>query len=222
MAADTYPRMAPIDAYLMSRADEIALAKSAAPPSVSDHATVLVMTRTGYETASTGTNGFVCLVERGFAGAPDWNERWNPKIRAPACLNPQAVQSILPIDTLRTQMTLAGKSDAEIWTSIKAKLHGKAIPSLASGAMCFMMSRGAYLTDMGEHHMAHVMFYMPFKEGAEWGANLDGSPVMGGNYWFFAPEHAKDAAALPPVSVLLVGTSTWSDGTPAPPPAMPQ
>ena len=70
--ATAYPRMAPVDAYLMDRAEEIALARSAAPASISKDATILVMTRTGYETAVQGTNGFVCWVGRGFAGAPDW------------------------------------------------------------------------------------------------------------------------------------------------------
>ena len=73
-----YPTMAPIDAYLMDRTQEIALAKSAAPTSISKHATILVLTRTGYETAVTGTNGFVCWVGRGWVGASDWPERWNP------------------------------------------------------------------------------------------------------------------------------------------------
>src|SRR3569623_1747046 len=80
--AKPYSRMAPVDSYLMDRAQELALARSAAPASISKDATVLVMTRTGFESAVTGTNGFVCWVARGCAGAPDWPERWNPKIRA--------------------------------------------------------------------------------------------------------------------------------------------
>src|SRR5579862_793726 len=54
--------------YLMNRADEIALARTAAPPSVSTKATVLVLGAKGYETAVQGTNGFVCLVERSWFG----------------------------------------------------------------------------------------------------------------------------------------------------------
>ena len=72
----------------------------------------------------------------------------------------------------------------------------------------------AYLIE-GGHDMAHVMFYVPFKDGADWCANLPGSPVFGGNYWHYAPEHQAEAAALPPLSVLLVAVGTWSDGTPA-------
>lgn len=210
-----YPRMAPIDAYLMDRAGEIALARSAAPDSISKDATILVLTRTGYETAVTGTNGFVCMVSRGFSGAPDWPERWNPKIRAAECENPQAARSIAPLAKLRTDMTLAGRTDAEIMDRITAALRTKEIPPLEPGAMSYMMSKSSYLSDDGDHDMAHVMFFVPFKDGTSWGANSPGSPVFGGNYWFFTPGHEADAAALPPLSVLLVGVGTWSDGTPA-------
>lgn len=214
-AAESYPRMAPIDAYLMDRAQEIALAKSAAPDSIAKDATVLVLTRTGYETAVKGTNGFVCWVARGFSGAPDWPERWNPKIRAAGCDNPQAAHTVTPIAKLRTALTLAGRSDADIGKRIKAALRAKEIPPLEPGAMCYMMSKSSYLSEDGEHDMAHVMFYVPFKDGASWGANLTGSPIFGGNYWFFAPDHQAEAAEFPPLTVLLVGVSTWSDGTPA-------
>ena len=218
-AADSggsYPRMAPVDAYLMDRAQEIALARSAAPASISGEATILVLTRTGYETAIAGTNGFVCMVARGFSSAPDWPERWNPKIRAAECENPQAARSIAPIAKLRTAMTLAGKTDAEILDRIRTALRTKEIPPLEPGAMSFMMSKSAYLSDDGDHDMAHVMFFVAFKDGSDWGANAPGSPVFGGNYWFATPGHGAEAAALPPLSVLLVASCTWSDGTPAP------
>lgn len=214
--ATPYSRMAPVDAYLMDRAQEIALAKSAAPDSISRDATVLVLTRAGYETAVTGTNGFVCMVGRGFSGAPDWPERWNPEIRAAECQNPQAARSVAPIAKLRTAMTLAGRTDADILDRIKRALRTKQIPPLEPGAMSYMMSKSSYLSAEGDHDMAHVMFFIPSKDGASWGANAAGSPVFGGNYWFFTPGHAADAAALPPVSVLLVGVCGWSDGTPAP------
>jgi hypothetical protein len=212
----SYPRMAPVDAYLMDRNQEIALARSAAPESISKDATILVLTRSGYETAVTGSNGFVCMVSRSFSGAPDWPERWNPKIRAAECQNPQAARSIAPLAKLRTAMTLAGRTDAEIMERIKTALRAKEIPPLAPGAMSYMMSKSSYLSDDGDHDMAHVMFFIPFKNGDTWGANVPGSPVFGGNYWFATPDHAAETAALPPLSVLLLGTCTWSDGTPAP------
>lgn len=214
------PGMAPIDAYLLDRNAEISLARSAAPESISKDATVLVLTRTGYETAAKGTNGFVCYVARGFSGAPDWPERWDPKILAAACDNPPAAPTMTAILKMRTALTLAGKTDAEVMTRIKTALRTKEIPPLAAGAMCYMMSKNAYLSAQGEHNMAHVMFYVPSKDGTTWGANLPGSPVMGGNYWYLLPGHDADIAALPPISVFLVATSTFSDGTPVTPHTM--
>lgn len=215
-----YSRMAPIAAYLMDRAQEISLARSAAPGSISKDATVLVLTRTGYETAVAGTNGFVCWVARGFSGAPDWPERWNPKIRAAGCDNPQAARTVTPIARLRTAMTLAGRSDAQILDRIKAALRTGEVPPLEPGAMCYMMSKSSYLSDDGGHDMAHVMFYVPFKDGADWGANAPGSPVFGGSYWFYTADHQAEAATLPALTVLLVGVHTWSDGTLAAMPPM--
>jgi hypothetical protein len=67
-----YPSMAPLDQYLMAdRNAEIALARSAAPAAISNDAEVLVLGRSGYETAVKGKNGFVCAVERGWMGPFD-------------------------------------------------------------------------------------------------------------------------------------------------------
>ena len=64
-AKNPYPTsMAPLDQYFMDRNDEIALARSAAPPSIAKDATVMVLGKHGYETAVEGTNGFVCMVGR--------------------------------------------------------------------------------------------------------------------------------------------------------------
>ena len=60
------PKMAPIEQYLMDRDAEIALARSAAPDAISHDASVLVLTRHGYETAVEGKNGWVCWVGRGW------------------------------------------------------------------------------------------------------------------------------------------------------------
>lgn len=214
-AADpSYPRMAPVDAYLMDRTQEIALARTAAPAAITKDATILVMTRTGYETAVTGTNGFACLVGRSFNGAPDAAERWNPKIRAAECLNPQAARSVLPFARLRAAMVLAGKSDAEYAERIRAAVKAGEIPPLEPGAMSYMMSRSSYLSD-DVHDMPHLMFFVTAKD-ADWGANAPNSPLFGGNYWFYTPGHEAEAATLPPLSVFLTQVANWSDGTPAP------
>lgn len=215
-AASRYPKMAPIDQYLMmDRAAEIALARSAAPESISRDATILVLGRKGYETAVEGKNGFVCIVGRSWSGPFDWPEFWNPKIRAADCLNPQAARSIVPIFYLRAKMAMAGRSKAEMVSAVKAAYKNKQLPDLESGAMDFMMSKSSYLTDEGGHNMPHLMFDTLVKDGKDWGSGADGSPVMSSPYWFFSPDDQLQMKGLPPILVFLVGVGNWSDGTPA-------
>src|ERR1700691_1466518 len=108
-----YPSMAPIERYLMAdRNAEIALARSAAPESISHDAEVLVLGRHGYEIAVKGKNGFVCLVERSWTAGIDDPDFWNPKLRAPICFNPPAARSYLPFEIKKTELVLAGKSKA--------------------------------------------------------------------------------------------------------------
>jgi len=203
--------MAPLEQYLMDRDPEIALARSAAPDSISSDATILVLGRHGYETAVEGRNGFVCVVERAWmspletSGAIDSSGFWNPKIRGPLCLNPQAVHSILPITYKRTEIVLAGKSKAQIIEWTKAAYAKKDLPALEPGAMSYMMSKGACLGDDGGN-LAHLMFYTPDLDGAVWGADLPKSPVM------LNPQF-KGAQ---PIDVFVVPVGKWSDGTAAP------
>src|ERR1700690_952425 len=93
-----YPVMAPLDQYLIPNENaEIALARSAAPASISNAAEVMVLRRDGYATAAKGSNGFVCIIERSWANTTDDPQFWNPKIRAPHCFNPPAARTVLPI-----------------------------------------------------------------------------------------------------------------------------
>ena len=58
-ATTSYPNMAPIDQYLITdQGAEIALARSAAPESISRDAEVLVLGRHGFETAVKGKKRF--------------------------------------------------------------------------------------------------------------------------------------------------------------------
>ena len=208
-----YPSMAPIEQYLMDRTAEIALARSAAPDSISRDATVMVLGRQGYETAVGGKNGFVCIVERGWTAAFDWQESWNPKVRAPGCLNAVAARVMLPIDFLRTKMVIAGRSKAEILSAVKEAYEKKQLPDVESGGMCYMMSKSAYLTDQDGHDLAHVMFYTTGIDAKDWGSGAAGSPVMSAPYWFFMSNEPSQMKGLPPILVSLIAVPYWSDGT---------
>src|ERR1700722_17408347 len=200
-----YPSMPPLDRYLMpDRNAEIALARSAAPDSISHDARVLVLGPHGYETAVEGKNGFVCLVERGWMAPFDNPEFWNPKIRGPLCFNPPAARSILPMTYKRTEMVLAGQSKTQVMEGIRI-FAKKELPPLEPGALTYMMSKEAYLTDAGGQKIAHFMFYTPIMDGAVWGADLPKSPLM------LNPQFAQEG-----IDVFMVLTGMWSDGTLAP------
>ena len=205
-----YPTsMVPLDQYLMDRNDEIALARSAAPPSVAKDATVMVLGRDGYETAVKGTNGFVCNVERSWMDQFDNSpEFWNPRRRGPVCYNPQAARTVLPITLIRTHLALAGKSKAEMHEGMKAAIEKGELPALEPGAMAYMLSKQGFLNSKCGNCAPHLMFYVPVKDANTWGAGALGTdvPVLLSPHFNGAPE---------PVTEFIVPVPEWSDGTPA-------
>ena len=196
-----YPSMAPIEQYRMDRDAEVALARTAAPASVSRDAEILVLGQKSYETAVDGKNGFVCMVGRAWTGPLSNPEFWNPKNRSPACLNPPAARSVLPIFLKEAGMVLAGFSKTQIDDGIKRAVDKKELGAPESGSMIYMMSKEAYLTDRGGHNLAHLMFELPTIDAAAWGADLADSPIFSVS---FAPV---------PMIEFNVPTTQWSDGT---------
>jgi hypothetical protein len=201
-AQPRYAKMAPLAEYLIAnRNAEIALARTAAPSSISGKAEVMVLGRSGFEVAVQGTNHFVCLVERSWdspLGAPEF---WNPKLRGPDCLNQAAAKSYLPIVQMRTRLVLAGKSEGQIGEALAAAFNRKQLPAMEPGAMCYMLSKQGYLSDSAGNWHPHVMFFMPLAMSKTWGANLAGSPVL-------ATDDASDR-----LTIFMIPVARWSDGS---------
>jgi hypothetical protein len=200
-AAMTYTKMAPVDQYLMADQDaEIALARSAAPDSISRDAEVLVLERHGFDTAVQGKNGFVCIVGRGWTSAPD-SDFWNPKVRVPMCVNAAAARSYLLRITKITDLALAGRTPAQVNEAMASAIEKKELPPMEPGAMCYMMSKEGYGGDSVPHWPSHLMFFFSDIDPAIWGANLPGSPVLG---IADRSEH---------LTQFVIPTQRWSDGT---------
>jgi hypothetical protein len=200
--APSYSAMAPVAQYMMAGpAEEIALARSAAPPSISADADVLVLGAHGYATAAKGTNGFVCIVERSWDAGFNDPEFWNPKIRGADCLNPAAARSVLPHFRERASWALAGLSISEMTARTKAELAAKTYVLPEQGAMAFMMSKEQRLSDQSPHWHPHLMFFIANVKNASWGANFPGSPVLSGH------------GDPDPVTTFFVPIAKWSDGT---------
>lgn len=200
-----YPVMAPAEQYRIAHVqDEIELARSAAPPSISADAEVLVLGGHGYETAVKGKNGFVCFVERSWAAGFDDAEFWNPKLRAPNCFNPPAVRSVLPQYLRRTEWVLAGDDKAQVIEKARAAFASHRFKAPEAGSFSFMLSKEGYLGDAAAGPWyPHVMFFVPHGQAADWAAGRKASPILG-----------ADGSAFEP-TVLYIPVPRWSDGSPA-------
>jgi hypothetical protein len=201
-----YPNMAPLAEYVYAnQADEIAFARTAAPKSVSDHATVLVLTKTSYEPAVKGSNGFTCFIGRSWAKDFDDPEFWDPKDKTPQCWNAAAVSSVLPEYLTRTRWVLAGVSKAEMLARTKAAWAAHEFTPPAPQSVAFMMSKDQYINDpqpgAPSNWHPHVMFYVPAAEASTWGANVPGSPIF------------STTSDVDPITTFFVIAPRWSDGS---------
>ena len=200
----SYPAMAQIGQYhIASAAEEISLARSAAPKSISGDAEILTLGDHGYVTAVKGKNDFTCMVQRSWAVDFDDPQFWNPKLRSPNCFNSAAARTVLANYLERTKWVLAGLAQTAMLERTKSAIAAHTFLMPAPGAMCYMMSKQGYLSDAAGHWHPHVMVYFARTDAATWGANLDDSPV------FAVQGHPE------PITTFLIPVSEWSDGTPA-------
>ena len=200
----TFPKLAPVDQYMMDRDAEIALARSAAPESISGGARVLILGRHGYETAVEGKNKFVCIVDRSWMLPFDNPEFLNPKVRLPTCMNAPGARFHLPLTFKSTELALAGLSTDEMSLRIKSAYEKKELPLPEDGSMCYMMSKQQYFGAKAGNADPHLMFWLPQAEQVDWGADAADSPVDVHQY---SPQ---------PITEFSISVSKWSDGTSAP------
>lgn len=204
--ASKYRTMGPVQKYLMAPADEIALARSAGPPSVSKHASVLVLGKHGYYVAVKGSNGWVCLVERSWTAGLDDPEFWNPKGRGPSCFNPPAVRSVLPQYVERTKWAFAGDTREEIAKKAQAAYASHHFTDPAPASFAYMLSKKGYLNDeVCGPWLPHVMPFIAYDQVATWAAGFGGSPIFAGPYM----------RPYEPMTI-FIPVRRWSDGSPGP------
>src|SRR5258708_12519701 len=109
----------PLSEYMMAQDAEVALAKSAAPENISGHATIKVLTASGFQAVHDGDNGFVCMVMRAFS-APSYTPAqfreivYDPTLRAPICFSAPAARMVMPYYELRPNLPLKAKGPNQI------------------------------------------------------------------------------------------------------------
>jgi len=170
----------PLSKYMMTPEAEIALARSAAPENVSAHATVKILTASGYKVAAQGDNGFVCMVMRGFS-APTYTPAqfreivYDPTIRAPICFTAPAARIVMPYYELRTKLAMKGKGPDQIAESVQAAYVKGDLPRRDGVSFAYMWSADQNLGSGIGHWHPHMMVFCPYYENSMVGGNEFGS-----------------------------------------------
>jgi hypothetical protein len=180
------PKYPPLGEYMMAAEAEVTLARSAAPESVSTHATVKILTPSGYKVAAEGANGFVCVVMRGWAAptftpGPFRDLVYYAKLRAPICFNPVASRTVLPLQELRAKLGMEGKTPDQIAEGVQAAYAKGELPRMETIAFAYMFSADQDLgPGVGAWH-PHIMLYTPYYENSQLGGNQIGGvlPFVG-------------------------------------------
>jgi hypothetical protein len=175
-------KYSPLSEYLMTPGAEIALARSAAPENVSAHATVKILTASGFKVAAQGDNGFVCIVMRGWAAptftpAPFRNLVYYAKLRAPICFDPVASRTVLALQELRARLGMEGKTPDQIAEGVQAAYAKGELPKMETVAFAYMFSADQDLgPGVGPWH-PHMMLYTPYYENSMLGGNQVGGAL---------------------------------------------
>ena len=152
---------------VLERSLEMDLARSAAPPTVSEEATVLLWNGRGFDVGHEGSNGVTCYVARSW---PDSLE--------PHCFDEEGARTILPIHLRQMELWHQGKSGDQIEAAITEGLRTGEFRLPIRPAMSYMMSAAQQLiSDEGQPAGAwrpHLMIYFPYL--TEEGIGVSGAP----------------------------------------------
>ena len=135
-------------------AEEISLARSAAPAEVSAEATIYVLRNGHYEIAVEGTNNVSCMVSRSEVVSME-----------PICYDEEGSWTMLPMEIFLVEQQLAGVPREEVDLQIAHRLGTGEFRSPKRPSMAYMMSSRQILYDQGQRVGAwrpHLMIYYPF------------------------------------------------------------
>ena len=180
-----------------SKDEEIAIARSAGPVSVSADASVWVLGEAGYEIAVEGTNGFNCLVMRRWGAAFDLQRdlfETPGSVVAPICYDPKASGAPMKEQFLRAELGVEGKSHDQVRDAVMGAYDKGEIAPVDGVAFAYMYSAAQRLGEgIGAWH-PHVMVYAPgYTNEMLGGASIArGDPIVAE-----APGSARTIIAIP-------------------------
>jgi len=177
--------------YTMTPDAEVALARSAAPDKISAHATIKVLTDSGYKVAAQGDNGFTCIVMRGWSVPFIRNPEYYSKMRAPICYDPVASKTVLPYQELCAKLGLAGKDVQTINREVAMAYSLGELPKMETAAFAYMWSADQDLGPGARHWHPHMMVYAPYYKNS-----MLGDPDLAGHLPFVSPDEGTPFAIV--------------------------
>jgi hypothetical protein len=182
---------------LLDRHDEVSLARSAAPASVSARARVWYFDNGTYVVADSGSNGVECFVSRG----------WSASLE-PQCFDAEAASTVMRLEMKAVELAHAGVAPAEAARQLSLGLANGSFQLPQRLAMSWMMSSAQELIDDGGKPAGawrpHLMIYYPYLTAEDLGL---GAPDLAAGILVNAGK---------PTSNVMIVVPTAVDPAPAP------
>jgi len=198
--AQSAPNGYPVKPVPLADSVEIALAVSAAPPELSNQATVYAVRDGQVLTLRRGSNGSACVVARDLHVGSLY----------PICYNAEGARTVLARELLEVRLRSLGASEDSVERAVAAGYASGQLEAPKSLAMAYMMSPRQVLFSsprpdgrrVGAWH-PHLMFFVPGATPSMFGlSSEDAEPI-------------SVSGSGTPRAEVVVKVQKWSDGTPA-------
>jgi len=163
-ANSPYPAMAPLDQYLIAESQrEIALARTAAPESISRDARSWSLDATVTKPPRKAKTVSCALCGEPWAGAVDDPGFWNPKSRSPVCFNPPARDSTSDYPQ-KNRTGYRWRTKTQMFADITTAFDKKEFPALEPAAMCYMLFQTRQSKRPCRPLASPLMFFVPLAD----------------------------------------------------------
>jgi hypothetical protein len=156
----------------LSRAEEIRLARSAAPEEVSKAARIYILQDGRYVIAEPGTSSVACLVSRSQLLSLE-----------PECGDAEAEATVLAVERFRVEQRIVGRSAGDIDRAVADSIAVGRFRLPRRPAMVYMMSSAQILYDDSGIRVGrwqpHIMVYYPFLLESELGLPVGSRDMKG-------------------------------------------
>ena len=157
---------------VMPVGEELALARSAAPASVSDEATVLLWDGADYAVGQGGSNGVTCYVSRAW-----------PESLEPHCFDEEGARTIMKIHIHKVRRRHEGAREPVIEAEVAEGLRSGSFRLPRRPALSYMMSAAQRLFSSDGRLVGpwrpHVMVYYPYLDPEALGLGPTPAPDAG-------------------------------------------